>query len=47
VLLLRISEGLAYPDIAKIIGRTESAVRSRVHLAVEQLRRELSRGVDP
>ena len=44
VLLFRFAEGLDYPDIARIVGRTESAIRSRVYLAVEKLREQLSRG---
>jgi RNA polymerase sigma-70 factor, ECF subfamily len=43
-LLFRFSEGLDYADIARIVGRTESAVRSRVYLAVERLRKEMSGG---
>jgi RNA polymerase sigma-70 factor, ECF subfamily len=47
VLLFRFSEGLDYADIARIVGRTESAVRSRVYLAMERLRQHLSRKVEP
>lgn len=43
-LLFRFSEGLDYADIARIIGRYESTIRSRVYLAVERLREELGRG---
>jgi RNA polymerase sigma-70 factor (ECF subfamily) len=45
-LLFRFAEGLDYADIARIVGRTESAVRSRVYLAIERLRAELHRGVE-
>ncbi len=38
VVLLRVSEELDYPAIARIVGRTESAVRSRVHFALRELR---------
>ncbi len=44
-LLFRFAEGLDYADIARIVGRTESAVRSRVYLAIERLRADLHRGV--
>jgi RNA polymerase sigma-70 factor (ECF subfamily) len=47
VLLFRFSEGLDYADIARIVGRTESGVRSRVYLAMERLRAQLSRKVEP
>jgi RNA polymerase sigma-70 factor (ECF subfamily) len=42
--LLRLSEGLGYPEIAAIVGSPEATVRSRVHLAVERLRNSLGGG---
>jgi len=47
VVLFRFSEGLDYPDIARIVGRTESAIRSRVYLAMAQLREQLGQGGEP
>jgi RNA polymerase sigma-70 factor (ECF subfamily) len=44
VLLLRVEQGLTYPDIAAIIGENENTVRSRMRLAVERLRRHLEEG---
>ncbi len=38
VLVLRVAEELDYPAIARIVGRTESAVRSRVHFGIRALR---------
>lgn len=46
-LVFRFSEGLDYADIARIVGRTESAARSRVYLAMERLRQQLARKVKP
>lgn len=46
VLVFRFSEGLDYADIARIVGRTESAVRSRVYLAMERLRAHLAKKVE-
>jgi RNA polymerase sigma-70 factor (ECF subfamily) len=43
-ILLRFSEGLGYPEIAAIVGSPEATVRSRVHLAVQQLRDSLGGG---
>lgn len=37
-LLLRFEQGLEYPDIARIVGRSESTVRSRVCNGVRRLR---------
>lgn len=42
-LVFRFVEELDYPEIARVIGRSESAVRSRVHDAVDKLRRALAR----
>jgi RNA polymerase sigma-70 factor (ECF subfamily) len=39
--LLRFDQGLDYADIARAIGRTEAAVRSRVFLAIRKLRAAL------
>ena len=36
--ILRFDQGLAYPDIAAIVGRPEATVRSRVFLGIRQLR---------
>jgi len=47
VLLLRFSEGLDYSDVARIVGRTESAARARVYQALEKLRADLDRGTTP
>jgi len=47
VIVFRFSEGLDYADIARIVGRTESAVRSRVYLAMERLRQHLAPKVEP
>jgi RNA polymerase sigma-70 factor (ECF subfamily) len=46
VLVFRFAEGLEYADIARIVGRTESAVRSRVYLAMERLRAHLAPKVE-
>ncbi len=40
--LLRFDQGLEYADIARIVGRPESTVRSRVFLAMTQLREGLA-----
>lgn len=37
-LLLRFEQGLDYPDIARIVGRSQSTVRSRVHHGLRKLR---------
>jgi RNA polymerase sigma-70 factor, ECF subfamily len=42
-LLLRFSEGLAYEDIAKIVGSGDSTIRSRVHHGIKTLRERLER----
>jgi RNA polymerase sigma-70 factor (ECF subfamily) len=36
--LLRFDQGLEYPEIARIVGRPESTVRSRIFLALKRLR---------
>ncbi len=46
-LVLRFVDELEYEDIAKIIGRTESAARSRVHYALKALAEILPEGVYP
>jgi RNA polymerase sigma-70 factor (ECF subfamily) len=38
VVILRFDQGLAYPDIAAVIGRPEATVRSRVFLGIRRLR---------
>lgn len=40
--LLRFDQGLGYAEIARIVGRSETAVRSRVFLALRRLRAEVS-----
>jgi RNA polymerase sigma-70 factor (ECF subfamily) len=45
-LVLRYSEGLDYPDIARIVGRSEAGVRSRVHLGLQHLKKRLEKGGD-
>jgi RNA polymerase sigma-70 factor (ECF subfamily) len=45
-LVLRYSEGLDYPDIARIVGRSEAGVRSRVHLGLQHLKKRLERSGD-
>jgi RNA polymerase sigma-70 factor (ECF subfamily) len=47
VVLLRFDQGLDYPDVARILGCSESTTRSRVRLAVERLRDELAGGHSP
>jgi RNA polymerase sigma-70 factor (ECF subfamily) len=42
-LVLRFSEELEYEDIARILGRSESTIRSRVHYGLQKLHRELRR----
>ena len=44
---LRYVEGLAYAEIARVIGRTESAARSRVFYGLKQLSALLCREVQP
>ncbi|MFT3767914.1 MAG: sigma-70 family RNA polymerase sigma factor [Minicystis sp.] len=44
--LLRFQEDLSYEDIARIVGTSESTLRSRVHHGLKQLRRHLEKG-DP
>jgi RNA polymerase sigma-70 factor (ECF subfamily) len=45
--LLRFDQGLDYPDVARILGCSESTTRSRVRLAMERLRDELAGGPLP
>jgi len=42
--LLRFDQGLDYPDVARILGCSESTTRSRVRLAMQRLRDELAGG---
>lgn len=44
VLLLRFREGLSGAQVAQILGRSESAIRSLQHRALETLRRRLEAG---
>lgn len=46
-ILLRFDQGLAYEEIAEIVGAPESTVRSRVHHGLKELRRVLTRGGAP
>ena len=43
--LLRFDQGLDYPDVARILGCSESTTRSRVRLAMQRLRDELAGGL--
>jgi len=43
VLVLRFLEGMAYEDIARVIGRSVGTVRSRIHYAKGALRRAIER----
>jgi RNA polymerase sigma-70 factor (ECF subfamily) len=43
VLLLRFVEGYGAADVGRMTGRTEGAVRTLQHRALERLRRELER----
>jgi RNA polymerase sigma-70 factor (ECF subfamily) len=45
VVLLRFDQGLDYPDIARILGCSESTTRSRVRLAMERLRDDFAGGI--
>ena len=45
VMLLRFDQGLGYPEIARIVGRPEATVRSRVFHALKQVRATLSGGL--
>ena len=45
--LLRFDQGLDYPDVARILGCSESTIRSRVRLAMLRLRQELAGGPLP
>jgi RNA polymerase sigma-70 factor (ECF subfamily) len=45
--LLRFEQGLEYPEIARIVGRPESTVRSRVFLAMKTLRRDVAGEGEP
>lgn len=45
--LLRFDQGLDYPEVARILGCSESTTRSRVRLAMQSLREELSGGFVP
>jgi RNA polymerase sigma-70 factor (ECF subfamily) len=45
--LLRFDQGLDYPDVARIVGCSESTTRSRVRLAMLRLRDELAGGSLP
>jgi RNA polymerase sigma-70 factor (ECF subfamily) len=47
VVLLRFDQGLEYADVARILGCSESTVRSRVYLAMGRLRDELAGGDEP
>jgi RNA polymerase sigma-70 factor (ECF subfamily) len=47
VVLLRFDQGLDYPDVARILGCSESTTRSRVRLAMQWLRDELAGGISP
>jgi len=42
--LLRFDQGLDYPDVARILGCSESTTRSRIRLAMQQLRGQLAGG---
>jgi RNA polymerase sigma-70 factor (ECF subfamily) len=42
VLLLRFDQGLEYPEIARIVGRPEATVRSRVFHALKKVRGTLA-----
>jgi RNA polymerase sigma-70 factor (ECF subfamily) len=46
-LLLRFAQGLAYPDVARILGCSESTTRSRVRLAMLVLRDAIAGGGSP
>jgi len=43
--LLRFDQGLDYPDVARILGCSESTTRSRVRLAMQRLRDDLAGGI--
>jgi RNA polymerase sigma-70 factor (ECF subfamily) len=43
--LLRFDQGLDYPDVARILGCSESTTRSRVRLAMQKLREDLGGGL--
>jgi RNA polymerase sigma-70 factor (ECF subfamily) len=45
--LLRFDQGLDYPDVARILGCSESTTRSRVRLAMQRLRDDLAGGISP
>jgi RNA polymerase sigma-70 factor, ECF subfamily len=45
--LLRFEQGLDYPDVARILGCSESTTRSRIRLAMQCLRDELQGGTSP
>jgi RNA polymerase sigma-70 factor, ECF subfamily len=45
--LLRFDQGLDYPDVARILGCSESTTRSRVHLAMLALRDAIAGGDKP
>ncbi len=45
--LLRFEQGLEYPEIARIVGRPESTVRSRVFLAMKTLRQGVAGEGEP
>jgi RNA polymerase sigma-70 factor, ECF subfamily len=46
-LLLRFEQGLDYPDVARILGCSESTTRSRVRLAMLALRDAIATGDEP
>jgi len=46
-LILRYYEGMSFSDIGLVIDRNETAVRKRYSRALEQLREQLSRQLDP
>lgn len=46
-LLLRFDQGLEYPDVARILGCSESTTRSRVRLAMMALRDAIAGGQTP
>jgi RNA polymerase sigma-70 factor (ECF subfamily) len=46
-LLLRFDQGLSYPEIARVVGKSEEAIRSRVHHGLKLLRRQIAGGGEP
>lgn len=43
-LLLRFDQELSYPEIAAVVGRSEEAIRSRVHHGLRMLRAQVAGG---